>query len=130
MANQDPIILAKLCTLIILLRNRKKYQTITKDQTHTNLVICSEDDIVSNGSEDEIDENQSQQKVSQRLKQKEITEKQRSYYDAGISAEVIKKNIPGLIPNKIIISINYSIKKWPIQERKWKKKILLQKILA
>ena len=51
--------------------------------------------MVSDGSEDEIDENQSQHKVSPRLKQKEITEKQRSYYDAGISSEVITKDIPG-----------------------------------
>ena len=57
--------------------------------------------MVSDGSEDEIDENQSQQKVSLRLKQKEITEKQRSYYDAGISAEVITKDILGFIPKKL-----------------------------
>ena len=48
-------------------------------------------------SEDEIHENESQQEVSPRLKQKEIREKQRSYYDAEISAEVITKDIPGLI---------------------------------
>ena len=40
--------------------------------------------------------------VSPRLKQKEIREKLRSYYDAGISAaEVITKDIPGLIPRNI-----------------------------
>ena len=36
-----------------------------------------------------------------RLKQKEITEKLRSYYDAGISAEVITKDIHGLMPRTI-----------------------------
>ena len=51
--------------------------------------------MASDGSEDQIDENENQQKVSPRLRQKEITEKQRSYYDAGIFAEVITKNIPG-----------------------------------
>ena len=57
--------------------------------------------MISEGSEDQIDENQSQQEVSPRLKQKEIKEKQRSYYDAGVSAEVITKDIPGLIPKTI-----------------------------
>ena len=58
--------------------------------------------MVSEGSEGEIDENESQQEVSPRLKQKEIREKLRSYYDAGISAaEVITKDIPGLIPKTI-----------------------------
>ena len=58
--------------------------------------------MVSEGSEDEIDENESQQEVSPRLKQKEIRAKLRSYYDAGISAaEVITKDIPGLIPRTI-----------------------------
>ena len=48
--------------------------------------------MVSEGSDDEIDEEQSQQEISPILKQKEIREKQRSYYDAGISAvEVITK---------------------------------------
>ena len=36
LANQDPIILAKLSTLIILLKKRKN-QTVTKDQTHTKI---------------------------------------------------------------------------------------------
>ena len=40
-------------------------------------------------------------RISSRLKQNEIIEKQRSYYDAGISAEVITKDIPGLIPRTI-----------------------------
>ena len=63
---------------------------------------CSEDDMISEGSENEINENESQQEVSPRLKQMKIREKQRSYYDAGISAaEVITKDIPGLIPTKI-----------------------------
>ena len=57
--------------------------------------------MVSEGSEDEIDRNQSQQEVSPRLMQNETTEKQRSYYDAGISAEVIRKDISGLIPKTI-----------------------------
>ena len=35
------------------------------------------------------------------MKYKEIREKLRSYYDAGISAEVITKDIPGLIPRTI-----------------------------
>ena len=36
------------------------------------------------------------------MKHREIREKLRSYYDAGISAsEVIKKDIPGLIPRTI-----------------------------
>ena len=56
--------------------------------------------MVGEGSEDEIDENQSQQEVSPRLKQ--IREKQRSFYDAAISAaEVIAKDTPGLIPKTI-----------------------------
>ena len=64
--------------------------------------FCSEKDMVSESSEDEIDENGSQQKVSPRLKQKEIREKLRSYYDAGIfAAEVITKDIPGLMPRTI-----------------------------
>ena len=58
--------------------------------------------MVGEGSENEIDENESQQEVSPRLKQKEIREKLRSYYDAGISAaEVIRKDIPGLMPRAI-----------------------------
>ena len=57
--------------------------------------------MVSDGSEDQIDEDQSLQEVYPRLKQKEIREKQRSYYDAGISAEVITKDIPTLIPKTI-----------------------------
>ena len=46
LTNQDPIILAKLSTLIILLKKRKN-QTVTKDQTLTKLslhalsMICS-----------------------------------------------------------------------------------------
>ena len=36
-----------------------------------------------------------------RLKQNEIREKLRSYYDAGISAELITKDIPALIPKTI-----------------------------
>ena len=54
--------------------------------------------MVSEDSEDQIDENQSLKEVSSKLKQKEIREKQRIYYDAGIYAEVITKDIFGLIP--------------------------------
>ena len=57
--------------------------------------------MVSEGSEDQIDKDQSLQEVSPKLKQKEIREKQRSYYDAGIYAEVITKDIFGLIPRTI-----------------------------
>ena len=55
--------------------------------------------MISEGSDYE---NESQQKASPRLKQKEIREQLRIYYDAGISAaEVITKNIPGLMPRTI-----------------------------
>ena len=67
--------------------------------------------MVSEGSEDQIDENQSLQEFYIRLKQNEIREKQKSYYDAGISAEVTRKDIPELIPIQFIIIINYSMKK-------------------
>ena len=83
----------------------------------------SEDGLVSKGSQNEIDENQSQQEVSSRMRQKEIREKLRSYYDAGISAaEVIRKDIPGLIPRTIynhykLFNKNDQFK----EERKWKK---------
>ena len=75
--------------------------------------------MVSEGSEDEINENEGKQEVSPRLKQKEIREKLRSYYDAGISAaEVITKDIPGLIPRTIYNHYKLSNEKWPIQVRK------------
>ena len=102
MTNQDPIILAKLSTLIILLKKIKKSDSYEGSDSNKNESFCSEDDMISEGSEDEINENESQQEVSPRLKQKEIREKLRSYYNAGISAaEVIRKDIPGLIPRTI-----------------------------
>ena len=54
--------------------------------------------MISEGSDYE---NESQLEVSPRLKQKEIREKLRIYYDAGISAEVITKNISRLMPRTI-----------------------------
>ena len=74
--------------------------------------------MVSEGSENEINESESQKEVTLRLKQKEIKEKLRSYYDAGISAaEVITKDIPGLISKIIYNHYKLFNKKWPIQER-------------
>ena len=74
--------------------------------------------MVSEDSKDEIDVNESQQEVSPKLKQKEIKVKLRSYYDAWISAEVIRKDILGLIPITIYNHYKLFNEKWPIQERK------------
>ena len=82
-------------------RKEKISDNYEGSDSYKNESFCSEDDMVSEGSKDEIDENQSQQVISPRLKQKEIRQKLRSYYDAGISAEVITKDIPGLIPKTI-----------------------------
>ena len=58
--------------------------------------------MVSGGSNHDINENKSQQEVAPRFNQKEIRGKLRSYYDAGmLAAEVIIKNIPGLMPRTI-----------------------------
>ena len=80
-----------------LTEEEKKSDNYEGSDSNKNESFCSEDDMISEGSKDEIDENESQQEVSPRLKQKEIREKQRSYNDAGISAEVITKDILGLI---------------------------------
>ena len=85
-----------------LSEEEKKSVSNKGSDSNENESYCSEDDMVSEGSEGEINENESQQEVSPRLKQKEIKEKLRSYYDARISAaEVIRKDIPGLIPRTI-----------------------------
>ena len=97
----------------------KKSVNYEGSDSNKNESICSDDDMVSEGSEDEIDENESQQEVSPRLKQKEIREKLRIFYDAGISAaEVIRKDIHGLIPITIYNHYKLFNEKWPIQERK------------
>ena len=70
--------------------------------SNKNESYCSENVMIRGSSDDEINENEIQQEVSSRLKQKEIKENLRNYYDAGISeAEVITKDIPGLIPRTI-----------------------------
>ena len=63
LANQEPTILAKLCTLIILRKKRKKSDNFEGSNFNKNLSFCSEDGMISEGSEDEIDENESQQGV-------------------------------------------------------------------
>ena len=86
----------------LLTEEEKKSDSYEGSDFNINESFCSEDDMISEGSKDEINENESQQEVSPRLKQKEIREKLRSYYDAGISAaEVIRKDIPGLISRTI-----------------------------
>ena len=58
--------------------------------------------MIREDSEDEIDENENQLEVSSRLKHREIWEKLRGYYDAAKSAaEVIRKDIPVIIPRTI-----------------------------
>ena len=85
-----------------LTEEEKKSDSYEGSDSNKNEFFCSDNVLISEGSEDDIDENQSQQEVSPRLKQKEIREKLRSYYDAGIyAAEVIRKDIPGLIPRTI-----------------------------
>ena len=63
LTNQDPIILAKLSTLIILLKKIKKSDSYEGSDSNKIESSCSEDDMVSEGSEDEINENESQQEV-------------------------------------------------------------------
>ena len=93
LTNQDSILLARLSTLIILLKN-KKSDNYEGTDSNKNESFCSEDDMVSEDSEDEINDNEGQQEVSPRLKQKEIREKLWSFYYARISAlEVICKDI-------------------------------------
>ena len=117
--NQDPIILPQLSTLIILLKKRKKSDSYEGSDSDKNESYCSEDGLVSEGLDDEIDKNESQKEVNPRLKQEQIREKLRSYYDAGISAaEVITKDIPGLIPRTIYNHFKILNEKRPIQKRK------------
>ena len=59
----NSIILAKLSTLIILLKKKKISDNYEGSDSNKNESSCSEDDMVSEGSEDEIDESQSQQEI-------------------------------------------------------------------
>ena len=89
LTNQDPIILAKLSRLIILLKKRKN-QTVTKDQTLTKISLLVLRMIWSARVRGWDQWERKPARSLTRLKQKEIREKLRSYYDAGISAaEVI-----------------------------------------
>ena len=84
LTNQDPIIFAKLSTLIIYWR-REKSDSYEGSDSNKNESFCSEDGMVSKGSNYETDENESQQEVSPRFDQNKIREKIGGYYDAGIS---------------------------------------------
>ena len=63
LANQDPIILARLPHWSSNWRRLKISDNYQGSDSYKNESFCSEDDMVSEGSEDHINENQSQQEV-------------------------------------------------------------------
>ena len=99
--NQDPIILARLSTLIILLKKIKNIRQLRRIRLIQKWVILLWRWYGQRRFRGSDRWEPKPTRSLTRLKQKQITEKQRSYYDAGISAEVITKDIPGLIPKTI-----------------------------
>ena len=120
LANRNPIILAKLCTLIILLKNRKISDNYEGSDSYKNksfwLKIIWSAKVQRIRSMRIKANRKSLQDWSRRRSQKS---KEAIMMQEYLQKSSQKKIFLDKYQKQFIIIINYSMKKWPIQERKW-----------